>query len=75
MKENEIGALWINKGKKGEFLSGKITIDGEVTAIIAFRNDYKKAANHPDYRIFLSTKQGGEQEDKIPQKTDSLEPF
>ncbi len=65
MKNESIGALWINEGQKGEFLAGKITIDGVTTSIVVFKNNYKNADSHPDYRIFLSNKQ----EKKIPQQT------
>ena len=56
-EKKDIGALWINEGKAGKFLAGNITIDGVTTSIVVFKNDYKKADNHPDYRIFLSNKQ------------------
>lgn len=71
--KKDIGALWINEGEKGKFLAGKITIDGVTTSIIVFKNDYKKADNHPDYRIFLSNKQVG----KSPVATteEDIEPF
>jgi len=72
MADNSIGALWINEGKGGKFMAGKITIDDVTTSIIVFKNDYKKADNHPDYRIFTSTKQV----EKIPDiPSDDLEPF
>jgi uncharacterized protein (DUF736 family) len=51
MADNSIGALWLNEGKKGEFYSGKLTIGGVTTSIVVFKNDYKKANNHPDFRI------------------------
>jgi len=72
MKDNSIGALWINEGKNGKFMAGKITIEGIITPIVIFKNKYKNADNHPDYRIFTSTKQV----EKIPDiPSDDLEPF
>jgi uncharacterized protein (DUF736 family) len=74
MADNSIGALWLNEGKKGEFYSGKLTIGGVTTSIVVFKNDYKKANNHPDFRIYLSNKQDGS---NIPQDPGpkELEPF
>ena len=72
MADNSIGALWINEGKNGKFMAGKITIEGVSTPIAIFKNKYKNTDNHPDYRIFVSKKQV----EKIPDiPSDDLEPF
>lgn len=47
---NEIGALWIKSGARGEFLTGNV--NGE--KIVAFKNTRKTAENQPDYRILKS---------------------
>ncbi len=73
MSENKsIGALWINEGKVGKFLAGKITIDDVTTSIVVFKNKYKDSDNHPDYRIFLGKKQGDTEKTPPP---DDLDPF
>lgn len=55
MSEESIGALWIKKGKKGDFFTGKITVDGLDIPLVCFKNNYKKEGeNTPDWRIFLS---------------------
>lgn len=46
---NEIGALWVKAGRKGEFLSG--TINGE--QVVCFRND-RKTGKQPDWRVLKS---------------------
>jgi hypothetical protein len=54
-RKESIGALWIRNGSSGEFLSGKITINGKETEIIAFVNTYKQEGEKtPDWRIFIS---------------------
>lgn len=60
-----IGALWITNGKKGEFWKGNIEIEKgdkkEKIDVIVFKNDYKKD-NQPDFRIFKQR----EKENYIP---------
>lgn len=52
-----IGALWLNKSKKGQrYMSGQIEIDGKKHKIVVFKNKYKDEDKHPDYRIFPSQK-------------------
>ena len=74
MQEENIGALWIKKGKKGDFFSGQLTVDGVVTSIIVFKNDYKKSDKHPDYQIYLSKKHDDGNAPKVHLK-EVLEPF
>ena len=70
--ENSIGALWENEGKDGrKFYAGKITLGGVETAIVVFKNDYKKADNHPDYRIFIPNKHVT----PAPQNNEECSPF
>lgn len=50
---NELGALWIKNGGRGEYLSGKI--NGE--PVVVFRNDRKpEGSNAPDWRVMRPTK-------------------
>ena len=52
--EKDIGALWVKKGEKGEYMTGIVTIDNVAHKIVVFKNGYKKEANHPDWRIYPS---------------------
>lgn len=84
MGEQSIGALWIQEGKNGKYLSGKITINDVTTAIVMFKND-RKEGRQPDYRIYIQkAKEEKKTEDKdldeyktfIQTPTDSdLKPF
>lgn len=47
---DELGALWIRTGARGEFLSG--VINGQ--DVVAFRNTVKKSHKQPDYRVMKS---------------------
>lgn len=60
--EKSIGALWIKKGNKGEYLTGNIEINGVKQNITIFKNTYKKD-NQPDYRIFAQKQKETKQED------------
>lgn len=52
MENNNIGALWIKEGTKGEFYKGNITLDnGEKINIVVFKNNYKNKETQPDYQI------------------------
>ena len=46
---DELGALWIKSGNKGEYMTG--TING--VAVVCFRND-RKQGNQPDWRVLKS---------------------
>lgn len=48
---NEIGALWLKSGSRGEYMTG--TINGE--AVVVFKNGYKKPGEKtPDWRVMKS---------------------
>ena len=47
----ELCGLWINESSNGEkHFSGKI---GNAKVLI-FKNKYKKADNHPEYKLFIA---------------------
>ena len=54
-KNNDAGALWAKQGKKGQFLTGYIELNGSKFPIIVFVNGYKTKQNHPDYKIYFDT--------------------
>lgn len=57
-KDKMLGALWLQKSKKGrEYYSGKIMIGGNQTYIILLKNTYyEKDGDKPFYNILLSDK-------------------
>lgn len=50
---NEIGALWIKQGSKGDYLTGKIEIDGVSVDVVCFavKSAHAKA---PAWRVLKS---------------------
>lgn len=48
---NEIGALWVKSGRKGEYMTG--TIEG-IGAVVLFRNEKKRSEKSPDWRVLKS---------------------
>jgi hypothetical protein len=69
--ENELGALWISVGAKGEYLSG--TIDG--VRVVCFKNDKKTPdSKQPDWRVLRAK---APDEDRGPRRelTDEEAPF
>jgi hypothetical protein len=53
-RDDELGALWEKTSDKGPYMTGSVTIDGIKTDIVVFPNQYKKADNHPSFRILKS---------------------
>lgn len=51
-----LGALWkkTSRDKEINFMSGEITIDGKITKIVVFPNQFKKEDSQPDYTILES---------------------
>jgi uncharacterized protein (DUF736 family) len=48
---DELGALWMKSGSKGEYMTG--TINGQ--AVVVFKNDRKEAGSkQPDWRVLKS---------------------
>lgn len=47
---NELGALWLKSGAKGEYMTG--TINGE--KVVCFRNARKQSDKSPDWRVLKS---------------------
>jgi len=60
----ELGALWKKDTQNGKMLSGRIKraslpAGAEDIEIVIFTNKFKKADNHPDFRIYLARPRGG----------------
>lgn len=53
---DELGALWIKHGAKGEYMTG--TINGQ--AVVVFRNDRKAdGSKQPDWRVLKARPKSG----------------
>jgi uncharacterized protein (DUF736 family) len=52
---NEIGALW-NKttGAGKQYMTGKVTVNGQDVSIVCFGNSSKSKDTHPDWRVLIS---------------------
>lgn len=48
---DEIGALWTKSGRKGDYFTGSIEMNGEKHAIVIFPNGNKRSDKSPDFRI------------------------
>lgn len=58
-RNDELGALWIKSGSKGEYLTGQIN----GVAVVAFKNDKKEpGSKQPDWRVLKAVKR----EDRAP---------
>ena len=58
-QERECGALWKQKGRNQNFLSGHVEIDNgfgekQKVKLVVFSNKHKKLDKHPDFRVYLS---------------------
>lgn len=48
------GAFWHKIGKSGtEYWSGEITLDGNKTKVVMFKNTKKEKENQPDLQVYL----------------------
>lgn len=45
-REDEVGALWIKEGQRGDYMTG--TINGQ--PVVCFKND-RKTGKQPDWRV------------------------
>lgn len=66
-RDDELGALWIKQGSKGEFMTGSVicTQCNHKEDIILFGNQFKTKDNHPAWRI-LKSRQQGERHTHVP---------
>ena len=49
----KIGGGWIKQGKKMEYISAQIEIDGKKINFMIFKNTRKAKETHPDYEICM----------------------
>lgn len=47
---DELGALWMKSGQRGDYMTG--TINGQ--KVVVFKNDRKQSENQPDWRVMKS---------------------
>lgn len=53
-KGKDIGALWVRRSNKGEYMTGYVMVGEQKIPIVCFLNGYKKEEKHPDWRILPS---------------------
>lgn len=58
---NEIGALWMKSGAKGDYMTG--TINGE--RIVVFKNGNRGSDKAPDWRVLKSQPKPQAADDEI----------
>ena len=59
-RASEVGALWVRSGRNGEFLSGKVTVNGTEIEVVVFKNDKKQPGERsPDWRMYKSEPREG----------------
>lgn len=79
MKEydnNLKGALWLKEASTGtKYLGGECEIDGVKYYVKAFKNNNKKAENHPDYNLVLEPKDKDAKQLKNLHTTTKSDPF
>ena len=68
---NELGALWMKSGAKGEYMTGSITVNGETIKIVCFAGR-KSSDKSPDWRVLKSVPR---ESAPPPRATDSEPPF
>ena len=56
MENRKIGALWVKKNDRGEFMTGEVEVNGEKIKIVVFKNE-KLSDKHPDWAILKSREQ------------------
>lgn len=49
--EDELGALWVRTGARGDYMTGTIEIDGTKHNVVLFKNGNKKSDKSPDWRV------------------------
>lgn len=60
----QLGALWKNEGKDGQYLSGTF---GSAKMFI-FKNKWKKGEKDPDYRIYVGARRKPKTEEATEEK-------
>lgn len=53
-KDESIGALWVKKNQRGDFMTGYIEVNGQKIELVCFPNGFKTLEKHPDFRIMVS---------------------
>ena len=61
--EKDIGAVWVKKAGNGaQFLSFILDLNqfgvNQKVNLVGFKNKNKKESKHPDFRIFISNREG-----------------
>jgi uncharacterized protein (DUF736 family) len=61
--EKDIGAVWVKKASSGaQFLSVILDLNqfgiNQKVNLVGFKNKNKKETKHPDFRVFVSNREG-----------------
>jgi hypothetical protein len=70
-QDKSIGALWVKKNQRGDFMTGYIEVEGQKVEIVCFPNGYKTQEKHPDFRIMIS--QPRQQRDPVAEEARNQE--
>lgn len=62
MENKDIGALWVQTGKNGEYWSGSIEINGTKQNVLVFKNTYKNKETQPDFKVYEKREKKEEQQ-------------
>ena len=63
----KVGAIWVQETKAGDdMLSISLRIGDTEISCMAFQNDYKKEAKHPDFNIYANAEELGEEVEEEP---------
>ena len=65
MGNKDIGALWIQTGKNGEYWTGTIEINGTKQNVVVFKNTYKNKDTQPDFKVYEKKQQEESKQDEI----------
>lgn len=68
-KPNELGALWLKNGARGEYMTGTIDIAGVPTDVVCFRVDSQNP-KAPTWRVSKSTPRDQQAFGKAPASDD-----
>lgn len=74
-KRTELGALWVKRSAKGEYMTGTITVNGEKMPVVVFYNANKKNEKEPDWRILPSQPRDASEGNALPEREDLEMPF
>jgi|TARA_R110000824_G_scaffold270399_1_gene458873 hypothetical protein len=67
-RERELGALWSQKGKSKEYMTGHFSIGDERHKVVVFKNQNKTSDRAPDFVIYKHVERNGD----VPQTASAV---